>query len=66
MMLILTILSPIGLGLHCPNASALAAFKAAIQRGDITWHAFPFVSVIIPYCLNKLFISVCNRIQNQK
>lgn len=25
----------------CPNASALAAFEAAVRRGDITWHAFP-------------------------
>ena len=27
--------------LHCPNASAVASFKAAVRRGDIWWHAFP-------------------------
>ena len=27
--------------LHCPNATALAAFKAAMVRGDIFMHAFP-------------------------
>ncbi len=30
------------LGLHCPNASQVAAFNAAVERGDIAWHAFPF------------------------
>jgi hypothetical protein len=28
--------------LHCPNATAVAAFRAAVLRGDIAWHAFPF------------------------
>jgi hypothetical protein len=28
--------------LHCPNASSIAALQAAIMRGDITWHAYPF------------------------
>ena len=27
--------------LHCPNASAVAAFKAALRRGDIFLHGFP-------------------------
>lgn len=27
--------------LHCPNASSIAAFKAALKRGDIFLHAFP-------------------------
>eukprot|EP01087_Luapelamoeba_hula_P000994 TRINITY_DN10754_c0_g1_i1.p1 TRINITY_DN10754_c0_g1~~TRINITY_DN10754_c0_g1_i1.p1 ORF type:complete len:714 (-),score=88.74 TRINITY_DN10754_c0_g1_i1:50-2191(-) len=36
--------SPIPPSLHCPSANAVAAFKAAIHRGDITWHAFPFNS----------------------
>ena len=27
--------------LHCPNASSIAAFKAALKRGDIFFHAFP-------------------------
>lgn len=27
--------------LHCPNASSVAAFKAAMSRGDIFMHAFP-------------------------
>ena len=27
--------------LHCPNATTLAAFKAAMVRGDIFMHAFP-------------------------
>lgn len=33
---------PPDMGLHCPNASALAAFNAAAVRGDVTYHAFPF------------------------
>lgn len=32
---------PPDLGLHCPNASAVAAFEDAVAAGDITWHAFP-------------------------
>ena len=32
---------PLGLGLHCPNATQVADFKAAVTAGDITWHAFP-------------------------
>eukprot|EP00966_Prymnesium_polylepis_P196107 4544711-Prymnesium_polylepis.1 len=28
--------------LECPNASALAAFKAAVARRDVHMHAFPF------------------------
>lgn len=28
--------------LRCPNATALAAFEAAVRRKDIGWHAFPF------------------------
>ena len=27
--------------LHCPNASSILAFKAALRRGDIFLHAFP-------------------------
>ena len=27
--------------LHCPNATAVAAFEKAVLRGDIWWHAFP-------------------------
>ena len=26
----------------CPTASELTAFEAAVRRGDIGWHAFPF------------------------
>lgn len=33
---------PSGMGLHCPNASYVEDFKAAVERGDITYHAFPF------------------------
>ena len=32
---------PPNTGLHCPNASAMASFEAAVRRGDIYWHAFP-------------------------
>jgi len=31
--------------LHCPNASAIASFKAAVKRGDITWYASSVISV---------------------
>eukprot|EP00966_Prymnesium_polylepis_P294512 6800938-Prymnesium_polylepis.1 len=32
---------PLGMGLHCPNASRLATFEGAVRAGHITWHAFP-------------------------
>ena len=32
---------PQNMGLHCPNASAIADVTEAISHGDITWHAFP-------------------------
>ena len=35
---------PPGMGLHCPSPEAQAAARAAIGRGDITFHAFPFNS----------------------
>lgn len=28
--------------IHCPNQTMLAKVEAAIRRGDIVWHAFPF------------------------
>ncbi len=31
-----------GVPLHCPNATALAAFSEGVAEGWITWHAFPF------------------------
>ena len=30
--------------LICPNSTAVLAFEAAVRRGDINWHAFPFNS----------------------
>jgi hypothetical protein len=30
-----------GVALTCPNASAVADFRAAVKDGTITWHAFP-------------------------
>eukprot|EP00048_Salpingoeca_helianthica_P005546 m.89006 g.89006 ORF g.89006 m.89006 type:complete len:722 (-) comp13639_c1_seq3:776-2941(-) len=33
---------PPGMGLKCPTQDEVTAFRAAVQRGDITWHAFPF------------------------
>ena len=35
---------PPAMGLVCPNEDAKARFVEAIQRGDITYHAFPFNS----------------------
>ena len=35
---------PPNMGLHCPTAAQQAAVQAAIQRGDISWHAWPFNS----------------------
>lgn len=32
---------PTDLGLHCPNASSIAAFETAVRFGDIRWHAYP-------------------------
>ena len=32
---------PAGMGLHCPNATAVRAVEDAIRDGTITWHAFP-------------------------
>ena len=33
---------PPNMGLHCPSEEAVDRFKDAVNRGDITWHAFPF------------------------
>jgi hypothetical protein len=33
---------PPNMGFRCPTPEARAAFEAAIRRGDIQWHAFPF------------------------
>ncbi len=33
---------PRGMGMSCPNAQDKADVRAAIHRGDITWHAMPF------------------------
>lgn len=32
---------PARIGVKCPNSTAVASVKAAIRRGDITWHALP-------------------------
>jgi hypothetical protein len=32
---------PTGLGLHCPNATAVSSVRDAVEIGDIVWHAFP-------------------------
>ena len=33
---------PVDTGLHCPDESAIDAFKEAVKDGIIVWHAFPF------------------------
>eukprot|EP01012_Entosiphon_sulcatum_P032079 TRINITY_DN40828_c0_g1_i1.p1 TRINITY_DN40828_c0_g1~~TRINITY_DN40828_c0_g1_i1.p1 ORF type:complete len:800 (-),score=122.49 TRINITY_DN40828_c0_g1_i1:16-2391(-) len=33
---------PPNMGLACPDAAEVASFEAALKRGDITYHAFPF------------------------
>jgi len=33
---------PSQIGVYCPNGEEVAAFEAAVLRGDILWHAFPF------------------------
>jgi hypothetical protein len=43
--------------LHCPNASSVAAFKAALQRGDIFLHAFPHDGEASYYPDSSLFES---------
>ena len=35
---------PPSMGLNCPAPDSLEVFHAAVKRGDITWHAFPFNS----------------------
>ncbi len=35
---------PPGMGLHCPTTEQQQAFKDAVTRGDIVWHAWPFNS----------------------
>eukprot|EP00928_Gymnodinium_smaydae_P036212 TRINITY_DN25336_c0_g1_i1.p1 TRINITY_DN25336_c0_g1~~TRINITY_DN25336_c0_g1_i1.p1 ORF type:complete len:743 (-),score=75.20 TRINITY_DN25336_c0_g1_i1:191-2419(-) len=32
---------PHGMGLHCPSEANMQLVRGAIQKGDITWHAFP-------------------------
>ena len=43
--------------LHCPNASAVAAFKSALKRGDIFLHAFPHDGEASYYPDSSLFES---------
>eukprot|EP01051_Picozoa_sp_SAG22_P007396 SAG22_NODE_519_length_9510_cov_6.192222_10_plen_244_part_00 len=46
---------PAAAGLRCPNATAVAAFKAAVGQRLITWHAFPHKWVVrhcLPSCLH--------------
>mmetsp|Transcript_43781 Transcript_43781/g.76864 ORF Transcript_43781/g.76864 Transcript_43781/m.76864 type:complete len:807 (+) Transcript_43781:83-2503(+) len=33
---------PPGLGLHCPSSEDQQKVRTSIEKGDITWHAFPF------------------------
>lgn len=40
--------------LECPNATSIAAFKSAIGRGDIFFHAFPHNANIATYDLSLL------------
>eukprot|EP01117_Protostelium_nocturnum_P008713 TRINITY_DN3123_c0_g1_i1.p1 TRINITY_DN3123_c0_g1~~TRINITY_DN3123_c0_g1_i1.p1 ORF type:complete len:723 (-),score=236.00 TRINITY_DN3123_c0_g1_i1:54-2222(-) len=40
----LPILKNINVTLYCPTDDEVTKFKAAVKRGDITWHAFPFNS----------------------
>lgn len=46
---------PVGLGFHCPNASAVNDFVAAVKRGDIYWHAYGFNSEPEGYPDSSLF-----------
>lgn len=32
---------PPGMGLHCPSVDNMTVVRRAIEKGDITWHAFP-------------------------
>lgn len=42
-----------GMGLHCPGEAAVAAVRAAIKRGAISWHAMPFnVSIFYLHVVN--------------
>ena len=40
---------PTGIGVHCPNATSLAAFKDAVTKGDIYWHGEWFGSAPTPH-----------------
>jgi hypothetical protein len=44
--------------LECPNASAIAEFKAAVTRGDIWWHAFPHNANLATYDISLLEASL--------
>lgn len=49
--------------LHCPNASSIAAFKAALRRGDIFLHAFPHDGEASYYPDSSLFESALNIVE---
>lgn len=40
---------PIGMDVTCPTSDAISAFKQAISRGDITYHATPFNMVFFNF-----------------
>ena len=41
--------------IHCPNASSVAAFRAALKRGDIFFHAFAHNAEASTYPSASLF-----------
>ena len=58
--------------LRCPNASAVARFKAAAARGDVFWPAFPhnaMPGLYEPRCIigegNKRVARACARVMGR-
>ncbi|EFN51908.1 hypothetical protein CHLNCDRAFT_54763 [Chlorella variabilis] len=49
---------PTHIGLVCPNATTVADFKAAVHRGDITWHALPHNAQVELYDADLLRFAV--------
>ena len=53
---------PLRDGLYCPTAAEVTAFRDAVFRGDIWWHAFPHnaeLATMSPETITEAVYVVC-------
>jgi hypothetical protein len=56
---------PVGLGLTCPSAALISAFKASVAAGDITYQAFPHNAELMMLDPSMLTFGVKLTVPNQ-